>query len=221
MKRFINVFFGLVLCLFFVACQKANPLEGIDIKSEHCVYYPDDNFYLVSGDLVLPSKNKGVALFWKSTNSYLVNGAGVVILGPEIMNVDLFCDAGGNDFLTFHLRLVSNLTGVEVLTNLLYGDEIFYFNEELDRLELSESTVFPTELNGFSFFWTSDNPSVLSDTGIVVRGDTDVIVNLSIITSDGLIVELPIFIPAIYNKNSWSFYLNGRHFKILFGGWIH
>ena len=58
--------------------------------------------------------------------------------------------------------------------------------EDVDLLKVTENLTLPTEVEGVSITWTSSNPDVISNEGVVTRQDTDVIVTLTaVLTVEG------------------------------------
>lgn len=206
MKRFSVFVFLLVLLLVGCSDSKLNTIKnGIDIG-----YVKNDTELSVKNNFFVPLKVEGYDVTWTSQSPNL-----------EFSNEKALVTRGNIDVIAhFKASFVYNQKTYEVdfEVTIIKADEIidsFDFLPIVEKIVIPRSTSsdieLPTLIDGVTITWTSSNPQVISNEGVVNRQPSDTEVRLTatltkdleskVITFDVVVEKEPsIDYQAILNK---------------------
>ena len=168
-----------------------------------------DTMSAITGNITLPATSNGLDIVWTSTNTTFITNEGVVTRpakGEEPRLVRLQAEItkgngyGFKDFVVTVLPIPYTLE--DALAELTITGTALTYNEETEQFTTTADIVLPATFFGFDVTWSSANPAVISNTGVVTRpayGQTDstVVLTATILEEDVYIV---VVVPAITVK---------------------
>ena len=204
MKKFLSIIAFALLLTVLVACGDKPEEVLAKAKDELVITFADgDSATSVTKDLVaLPSAVGDVVVTWKSSNTTHLSNDGKVTRGMEDVNVTIEATLtfdGQSIKVPFALTikadsLASLVTAFEASYATTLGNEAF---------EATENLTLVATFDGATITWSSNNTTVISNTGVVTRpvyadGDQTVILTANIVK--GLLnasVEFLVFVPKL------------------------
>ncbi|MCF7930994.1 MAG: lamin tail domain-containing protein, partial [Acholeplasmataceae bacterium] len=170
--------FAVILLTAFtlVACGEDNQaLVDEALDSVSLVFATGDSATSVTQNLTLPTTVGDVQITWVSDNTAVISNAGVVTRQTADTDVVLTATltlgeaTATKDFTLKVLAIVVVIDPVEALDAIELTGDLLGYTVSTGRYNTKADIVLPTTSMTLTVAWTSSNPAVLSNTGVVVR----------------------------------------------------
>jgi uncharacterized protein YdeI (BOF family) len=168
-----------------------------------------DTMSTVTGNITLPATSNGLDIVWTSTNTTVISNDGVVTRPakgeqPRVVRLQAEISKGnGYGFKDFVVTVLPiPYTVDDALEGVMITGAELTYNADTEQYTTTANIVLPATVFGFEVTWSSANPAVISNTGVVVRpayGQTDstVVLTATILEEEVYVV---VIVPAIAVK---------------------
>lgn len=155
--------------------------------------FKDVDLNNITSDLLLPLTIDNVNLTWTSSNQIALSNTGKVTRTSTNQTVTLIVNLDdGKDSVS------KSFTITIPKDNALYIEQVYSTLFSVDLSKVTNNLSFPTSKNGVTIAYESTNPDVVSNTGIVKRGEEDQEVTVKLtLTYEGLTINKAITITVL------------------------
>lgn len=207
-KQMFSIMLIVAALIFISACNHNNSVKSdkadvLEAKAALNIGFTvtSDTLTAVTGNLILPTVGlNGVQITWISSKESTVSNSGIVTRGDYDNQVLLTATLTKNDAIDSKEFQVTVLKKNEISENenlLIEAKDALMpiFTNESDTLnKVTQNLTLPgVGLNGVMIVWTSNNNSVISNSGVVTRPEVDTVVTLTASLIKGGLRENKIF----------------------------
>ncbi|MFU8793078.1 MAG: immunoglobulin-like domain-containing protein [Acholeplasmataceae bacterium] len=149
-------------------------LEAIVLAGDNITYNASNDRYTVIGNITLPATVNGLTITWESTIPAVLSNAGVVVrpaYGQPDANVTLIASIN-NEEREFDV-LVPAIADKPVSLILQEASDALLIPGISDGVGQNINLPMSVGTQGVTVTWSSSDPAIVSNTGVVVRPDDD------------------------------------------------
>ncbi|WP_138754173.1 S-layer homology domain-containing protein [Paenibacillus sinopodophylli] len=172
-------------------------------------YVSGDSASYVTGNLLLDTAGAhGTAVTWSSSSPTIISNTGIVNrpVGASNANVTLtatITKGAASDTQTFDVTVMGTVTDLESVANTKAGLMPLYDTDESEGyVKGNLSLPLTDDINLTSISWSSNQPAILSNSGIVNRPSATTTVILTATITRGLITDTAVFHVSVIGVDS-------------------